>query len=429
MDYKETLHYIVQKLKEKGADLVSCKLNHSENNEITLEAGNINLLRTTHETSISISAVLIDKKGSIEINKIDEKSINSAMDQVIELAKSSKPDPANIISERQEPKDFSNELSSPDTDLMYDRLEEFNKTCKKRYPETIIELASINFTKKENLFLNSNGTFFSVNQGYYRFTAMFTTKKGSKCSSFNYTDVTLEKIEKPLIDYGTLDTLLKQSSGQTEAETLNTKYSGDIIVTPDCLMDFFNFLITNLQDYSLIAGTSVYKDKLDKKIADQKLNLHASPLSDELVTKTYITKDGYPAKNNTIIENGVLITFLLSLYGAEKTGLKRATNQGGNFIIDPGDKSFDELVKSIKKGILVCRFSGGQPGKNGDFSGVAKNSYRIEDGKILNPVSETMISGNMVDALKNIKDISSERINFGYSIMPWIKFGNINISG
>ena len=50
-------------------------------------------------------------------------------------------------------------------------------------------------------------------------------------------------------------------------------------------------------------------------------------------------------------------------------------------MVDPGEQSYDDIVKNVDKGILLCRFSGGVPSTSGDFSGVAKNSYYIENGK------------------------------------------------
>ena len=78
---------------------------------------------------------------------------------------------------------------------------------------------------------------------------------------------------------------------------------------------------------------------------------------------------------------------------------------------------------------MLCRFSGGTPNNNGDFSGVAKNSYYIEDGKIKYPVIETMISANLVEMFKNIVAVSAERINFGNALLPWMLVSGITISG
>lgn len=89
----------------------------------------------------------------------------------------------------------------------------------------------------------------------------------------------------------------------------------------------------------------------------------------------------------------------------------------------------DEIISKVQQGILLARYSGGNPSQNGDFSGVAKNSYYIENGKIQYPISETMVAGNLIDMQHNIIDISKERVDFGSGIYPWIAFSGITISG
>jgi len=183
------------------------------------------------------------------------------------------------------------------------------------------------------------------------------------------------------------------------------------------------------RDAALISGTSPWKDKLDKKIADPKFTLSLAPVSGAIADKYFITSDGYEATDSTIIDKGVLKHFLLSIYASNKTGHTRAPNNGEGRIIDPGDESFKDMVKKVQKGLLLCRFSGGRPNDNGDISGVAKNSYYIENGEIQYPINETTLSGNLRDMLNSITAISSERINFGHSILPWLQTSGITISG
>ena len=60
---------------------------------------------------------------------------------------------------------------------------------------------------------------------------------------------------------------------------------------------------------------------------------------------------------------------------------------------------------------------------------MAKNSYYIENGKIMYPVTETMVSGNLADLFKNIEEVSSERIDYGLTILPYIHASGVTISG
>ena len=56
-----------------------------------------------------------------------------------------------------------------------------------------------------------------------------------------------------------------------------------------------------------------------------------------------------------------------------------------NFVVPPGDTALDDIIASTEQGIVLGRFSGGMPNQNLDFSGVAKNSFYVEDGKVVAP--------------------------------------------
>ena len=426
---KKILKYAIDKIIESGADKAQVMLQKKEKNELNMETDKINLLRTTFDNNLFLTAIKDNKKGSISINKLDELSIDNAVIDLMNITKASQEDKANDISEHQESKEFTVGDDNPDLESMYDRMMEYIKYSKTNYPDIIHESIIIDFTYRDSYFLNSNNIEFHSKKGMYNFSTMFTAKNGENSSSFNYSGFSTRKLDKEMKQMGSIDTLLKQTSEQTITKSFPDKIVGEIIITPDCLEDFISYITSMISDYPLITKTSIFKDKLNKKIASSKLTLHSMPRSEKITDGYSFMSDGFEAQNSTIIENGVLKTFLLSRYGAKKTGLKRSVNSGGAYIIESGDKSLKEMIKSVKKGILLARFSGGNPNKSGDFSGVAKNSYYIENGEIKYPISETMISGNLANFLNNIKDISKESIDYGSTILPWMHVDGITISG
>ena len=129
------------------------------------------------------------------------------------------------------------------------------------------------------------------------------------------------------------------------------------------------------------------------------------------------TGDGYRAEDVTVIENGVLNCFLLNLYAAKKTGRPVTKNTGFNVVMEPGDKTLEEMIASVDRGLIVGAFSGGEPGANGEFSGVAKNSFYVENGKIVGAVTETMVT------------VSKEQVCDGGSVLPYMASAGIVISG
>ena len=60
---------------------------------------------------------------------------------------------------------------------------------------------------------------------------------------------------------------------------------------------------------------------------------------------------------------------------------------------------------------------------------MAKNSFLVEDGQIKGAVSETMINGNLAELLNNLISISRETVEDGYSVLPYMAFDKVVISG
>ncbi|MCU0611112.1 MAG: metallopeptidase TldD-related protein, partial [Candidatus Eisenbacteria bacterium] len=271
---------------------------------------------------------------------------------------------------------------------------------------------------------------FAVTKGLYGFHVMFTSKDGHKTSSFNGTSCVTRDLDRELITCGSVDRLLRESVEQTDPQGLSGRFVGDLILTPDVFADFLGlYLDTFLRDSALIAGTSRLKDKLDQQVSAPCITVHDLPRSAELASNHFLTPDGFLAQDHTIIDRGTLKTYLLSLYGARKTGLARALNVGTSCIVEAGDRGIDDIVDGVERGIILGRFSGGNPGESGDVSGVAKNSYYVEDGQVRYPVTETMISSNLLDLFANAGAVSSERVDFGSTILPWVRCTGVTISG
>ena len=427
MKYTDMVDYCMDGLLKTGFEKASVHFKSMEKTELNVEHNNTNLLRNAKEITLSLIGFVDQKRGVIVINTLDEKTINNAFQEVFEIAKSSKPDPAYDISENQGRKTYQFGPQQSDVDLIYNRNQEFLEHVQANYQNVILNV-NLDHSLVRHIYGNSNDVNLQSNIGTYNVGVFFVTREGQNSSSFSGTGFRSNALEREIHEMGSISTLLQQSSEQTETRLLPEKFIGDVIITPDCF-DFFQFIFREISDYPLISGTSIYKDQLNEKIADSRLTIHSHPVSQELAEGYFITDDGFEAKNTTILDKGVLKHFLLTIYGCKKTGKPIGPNRGRSYVIEPGDQSYEDMIKSVDKGILLCRFSGGAPNPSGDFSGIAKNSYYIENGQIQYPLSETMISGNIADLFQNIKNISKERNDFGSALVPWIQVTGITISG
>lgn len=415
-------------IKRAGFDRAACRVSNDELHELQAETGEINLFRTSFETDIALIGIKDERRASLSVNKTDEATIGQAVTDLRTMAEGANPDPAYDIASAQPHESFEGGIEKPDYDAMYDRVVDLQKYAHATYPTLNIRAISVTFVRRRSCYANSNDVEFRTSRGLYQVGLQFSSRDGSNTSSMMYTGYSTYDLDTPIEQATNVDQLLRQSTEQVTTQNIPGKFKGDMIIAPNCLTDFTGFLTARISDGAMISGTSVYADKLGQQVASPQLTIRSMPLSDELTGGYWVTGDGFKADNLTVVNKGVLDSYLLGLYGANKLGMARAVNSGGAWVIDAGDVSYDDMVAGVEEGILITRFSGGRPNDRGDFSGIAKNSYYVKDGKVQFPIKETTVSGNMVDLLQSVGAVSSERVNFGGSLLPWVRVSGITAS-
>jgi PmbA protein len=416
-------------LKKFGADKAQVDVGVREVHEVNVEAGRFTLMRSTFDQGIGFRAIKDQKQATMSGNQFEEQTLMALAEQTVATAKTSSVDEAADVAPMQSAKKFKAGLEAGDLDLMTAQAELFLQTLRSKYPRTILEQMTVQFAKRHRAVANTNGVHFETQQGDYETSVMFTSKDGKKTSSFNYNGFSALDFNASIMEAAGTEELIRQSGEQTEAKVLNGKFVGDILVTPHCLPTFIGGFTGYLGTGALLKKQSPYQEKLGQKVASEKFTLRCEPLNEDFSSRGFVTGDGFLTENVNIVEKGVLKTFVLDQYGSNKVKQERMKCDNAFRTIDAGDVNLSAMIKSIKRGVLLCRFSGGYPASNGDISGVAKNSYYIENGEIQYPVSEVMVSGNIPQMLLGLRAISKERLNFGSAKLPWIHFDGFTISG
>jgi PmbA protein len=427
---KEIAAYALDALLKAGADKAVCRAARGRKDEFNVEANKFTLLRTLFNDTLYLKVIKDHKKAVTVVNKLDKDSIDRAVADCVSLTASAQADEAEDIAGKTENKTFDQRAGGSDMDALFRRTKDFLEQVRGEFPKIVLEGMTSEFNSGKTAYANSNGVEFLNDTENYYVTTSFAAKDGEKASSFNFHGLNLSSLTRPFMDLGMQRTLFDESVRSLDARMVDGKFTGKVIVTPACDdMIWQTILGCFLSDMSMIEGTSRWKDALGTKVADSKLTFRASPLHPSVVSGERFTLDGFESRDTDFISNGVLTSFALSLYGANKTGKPRAGNTAfGNIEVAAGGTSLADMIKSIDRGILLNRFSGGSPGPSGDISGVAKNSFLIENGKVTDALKETMVSFNIVDVLMNIPAISRERCENGVTVLPWCCFDGITIS-
>ncbi len=418
----------LQSLRQKGAEKAQVSITRSEVQEFEIQNSDVALLRSTFDQNITVKVVQDQRLASQSNNQFSSASLEEMTASALKQARASSSDAAYDIAPAQGTYQFKSGLLERNDDWAFKKVQDLLGEIKTKFPKAILESSSLKYVLNKSALMNSNGVQFESEQGSYEIGLCFASKDGKNSSSLNYFQAHIGMSNESLLSFGGAEELLHQSAEQTETRRIPEKFDGELIITPHCLGDFLWSILSYLRTGSLLAGQSIYKDKLNEQIAASHFQLRALPRDERFIRKSFWTSDGFLTENQNLIENGVLKNFLLDQYGSRKLNAQRSVNEGSHLVIDPGTGSFANMIKSVRKGILLCRFSGGSPAENGDLSGVAKNSYYIENGEIQYPVGETMVSGNLARMLLDLGEISKETINFGTTELPWVKVAGFTVS-
>ena len=150
--------------------------------------------------------------------------------------------------------------------------------------------------------------------------------------------------------------------------------------------------------------------------------------------------EGVPTRRTTVVEQGELKSYLMNTYTAKKLGVKTTGNASrglagtpgignGNFYLEPGAKSQEEIIKGIKQGLLVTEFLGfGVNLVTGDFSRGASGMW-IENGELAYPVEEITVAGNLGEMFANIAEVGSDLIWRSSVACPTLHIEGMTIAG
>lgn len=120
--------------------------------------------------------------------------------------------------------------------------------------------------------------------------------------------------------------------------------------------------------------------------------------------------DGLATYAKPFVENGELVSYILSTYSGRKLGLPSTANAGGvhNLFVSHGTEDQAALIRRMGRGLLVTELMGsGLNMVTGDYSRGAAGFW-VENGEIQFPVQEVTIAGNMRDMFKQIVAVGSD---------------------
>ncbi|MFD0667753.1 metalloprotease TldD [Ramlibacter sp. MAHUQ-53] len=168
-------------------------------------------------------------------------------------------------------------------------------------------------------------------------------------------------------------------------------------------------------------GSSAFSGRIGQRVAAKGVTVLDDGTIADRRGSLNVDDEGHATQRNVLIEDGILRAYMQDSLNARLMGVKPTGNgrresyahvpmpRMTNTYMLGGDKSPDEIVASIKKGLYATNFGGGQVDiTSGKFVFSASEAYWVENGKVLYPVKGATIVGNGPDALTRVSLIGND---------------------
>ena len=439
---KDFSKFIVDKSLRKGAETVQVVIEDIDEFDVTVRNAAIDSLIQAESNKVSVILTKNKKKSTFTSSDLKEQNLEKVLDNAVELLNYTEYDEYFSLPGEEDLAKNNQELSI--SDLEYDNVSaankiesafELEKLAIREHPELITEASNSMAKKVKKIIANSSGfcegyekTIFSVSLSMV--ADDFTTGENSNRKQNDgwysvktrFADLdSLENVAKLAVER----TLRKLGAKKPQTKSI------PVIFEKNAAADFISGL------GSAVFGSNIYKrqsflaDCLGAKIGSELVTLIDNPLIKGAVGSRPFDSEGVQSNEITIFEKGIFKNLLLDTYSGNKLKMRSTGAYDGhsNLYLLNGDSSLEEMISSIKEGILITSMFGqGANIVTGGYSRGAQGIW-IQDGKLSYAVNEFTIASSFRDILSSISMLGNDLDFNGSMNSPSFKIDSITISG
>ncbi|MGR3179169.1 MAG: TldD/PmbA family protein [Candidatus Anammoxibacter sp.] len=441
--YKQLAKDVIKIAQDAGAELVTVSIGNSRAFELEVRNKQTDVLKQAGSSGINISVCKDHKRSSVFSNDLRLETIESLISSTMKVLPYMGIDEFYTLPEVALQGSSSGDLKLIDAD--FDNCDSSEKVKNLiLLEEKTLSLDSRLKTEQayhtdsisHNVYADSNGFIGEEIDTFYTFgmSALVEdkTEKGENksrkqtdgwhtCSRF-YDK--LEKIEK-IAQESAKRILRKIGAVKPKSQEV------PIVFSVEMACSFIGNVASAMMGGNIFRKNSFLVDCIGTKIANKQICLRDDPLLPGKMGSRYFDNEGVESKPLSLVENGILKTYMLSTYSGNKLKMKTTGHAGGisNLILEPGKYTEDELIASVDNGLYLTSMSGqGANITTGDYSRGAQGIW-IRDGKLAEPVAEFTIAGKFIDMLNNIIMIANEVDERSVILTPAFKIDSMAISG
>ncbi len=445
-DFNKFAGSIVDKAIKAGATSAEAYINDGNELDIEISMGKIQKLLRSGSKGVGLRIFKNGRRAFVSSSDLSEKAVNSLVHKAVIFADEATPEEYNTL-----PPEYT-KAPVEDLELIDNSIESIPLDRKISIAKEM-EQAAFDFDKRITKTRASS-------YGDSRYTTYLTNSDGlavSYTSTSCYLGISVtaeDKGHKQSNGYGVgkrffADLPENKWIAEEASKGALMTIGGDKVKTQKVPVVFDRTLSTILLGAIAggINGERVFRDqsflkgKLNEKIASDLVTVIDDGRMKRGARSRPFDGEGVLTNSKPVVENGILKTYLYNTYSANKAGTKSTGNASRgsytgtpgigplNFYMQKGNTSKENIIKSVKNGLLILDFVGGGPNTlTGDFSaGIA--GVWIKNGKLGQPVAKVTVAGKLLDMLTGIEAVGDDLLFEGGTNCPTIKIKEMTVSG
>lgn len=302
-----------------------------------------------------------------------------------------------------------------------------------------VRKAEVGVGEGNTIIINSNGVHVEYKSSYYsaHVTALAQNDSGESQMGWDYAGS--RKIDD--VDIESVGRRAAQRATELLGSRKITAVKIPVILSDTVAVDFLEILSASLSAEAVQKKRSFLADRIGHSVLSPLIDICDDGTLPWKTGTSPVDDEGVPTREKELISRGVLNGYIHNTYTARKDGVSstgNAVRRGSNslpgvgvtnFYMKPGEMSHHDLMKSLSKGILILSAMGVHTANpvSGDFS-IGISGLWIENGSVLYPVKEAIISGNILEMFKKVEGVGNDLVFYGNTGSPSILIGEMDIS-
>jgi PmbA protein len=438
---------LVSRATAGGATAAECVVREGDEFSTLVRLGQVETLKESGSKSIGVRVFFGQRAASTYSSDFSREGLDRMLKSALELAKITSEDPFAGIPDASQLGQLTGDLDLYHEDVYSlpgpDRIDYARRAEKAAldFDPRIknSEGGSFDAATGHKVLANSHGFVGEYRRSYCSVAAVpiAQTEAGAMQRDYWFSVArTLKKLDPPeQVGKIAAERTLRRL-GARKVKTAHVPVVFDPLVSTSILEHIFE----GVNGDSVYRGASFLAGRLGERIAGDIVNV----IDDGTMPGGFGTSpfdgEGIPTRRTVVIENGVLKSYLLNTYTAKKLGLRTTANAArglagtpgispGNYFLQPGTKTPNELLSDINEGLYVTEFLGqGVNLVTGDYSRGASGLW-ISGGEFAYPVEEITVAGNLKQLFFNISEIANDLEFRGSVACPTIRVDGLTVGG